>query len=93
MPKPNQPLNAAQKNAQHYFRKAELQPDTLAKQMRKKERVAGEANTARLRDLRLAKEAEEKQAKDKLAAEQGGPDSTKQPKRARQGRSIVRMSY
>jgi len=93
MTKPTQSLNAAQKNAQHYFRKAELQPDTLAKQMRKKERVAGAANTARLRELRLAKEAEEKQAKDKLAAEQGGPGSTGQRKRARPARSVVRMSY
>ena len=93
MPKSTQPLNAAQKNAQHYFRKAELQPDTLAKQARKKERVAGAANTARLRELRLAKEAEEKQAKDKLAAEQGGASPTGERKRARQTRSVVRMSY
>jgi hypothetical protein len=93
MPKPTQPLNAAQKNAQHYFRKAELQPDTLAKQARKKERVAGAANTARLRELRLAKEAEEKQAKDKLAAEQGGASPPAERKRARQTRSVVRMSY
>ena len=92
MPKPTQPLNAAQKNAQHYFRKAELQPDTLAKQARKKERVAGAANTARLRELRLAKEAEEKQAKDKLAAESGA-SPTGERKRARQTRSVVRMSY
>ena len=93
MPKPTQPLNAAQKNAQHYFRKAELQPDTLAKQARKKERVAGAANTARLRELRLAKEAEDKQAKDKLAAEQGGASPPTERKRARQTRSVVRMSY
>jgi hypothetical protein len=86
MPKPTQPLNAAQK-------KAELQPDTLAKQARKKERVAGAANTARLRELRLAKEAEDKQAKDKLAAEQGGASPPTERKRARQTRSVVRMSY
>jgi len=93
MSKPTQPLNAAQKNAQHYFRKADLQPDTLAKQMRKKERVAGAANTARLRELRLAKEAEEQQAKDKLSAEQGGPGTTGQRRRARSPKSVVRMSY
>jgi hypothetical protein len=93
MSKPTQPLNAAQKNAQHYFKKADLQPDTLAKQMRKKERVAGAANTARLRELRLAKEAEEKQAQDKLSAEQGGVASTGPRKRPRSAKSVVRMSY
>jgi hypothetical protein len=90
--KPTQPLNAAQRNAQHYFRKTELQPDTLAK-MRKKERIAGAANTARLRELRLAKEAEEQQAKDKLAAEQGTTAPAGQRKRPRAVKSVVRMSY
>ena len=80
--------DTAQKNAQHYFRKAELQPDTLAKQMQKKERVAGAANTARLRELRLAKEAAEKQAQ-----EAAGVDPATRRKRARPARSVVRMSY
>ena len=92
MSKPTQPLNAAQKNAQHYFRKAELQPDTLAKQLRKKERVADAANTKRLRELRLAKEAEEQQARDKLAAEQGTTAPTAR-KRPRATKSVVRMTY
>src|SRR4029078_2749068 len=56
------PRDTAQKNAQYYFRKAELQPDTLAKNLQKKERIAGAANTARLRELRLTREAAEKQA-------------------------------
>lgn len=84
---PKQTLNAAQKNAQHYFRKAEAQPDTLAKQLRKKEHVAGAANTARLRELRLAKEAAEKQATDNSAPEKAGSPAT------RQRRSVLRMSY
>lgn len=92
MPKPPPP-NAAHKNAQNYFRKLDLQADTLAKQERKKERVAGAANTARLRELRLAKEAEEKQAKDKLAAEQGEANPAGERKRARPTRSVVRMTY
>ena len=84
------PRNAAQKNAQNYFRRADLQPDAAAKQARKKERVAGAANTARLRELRLAKEAAEKQERDKLAAETG---AAPRPKRARAVKSVVRMTY
>jgi len=61
--------------------------------VRKKERAASVANTARLRELRLAKEAAEKQAKDNLAAENAGSDPTTQRKRARPVRSVVRMSY
>ena len=93
MAKSTQTLNAAHKNAQDYFKKTELQSDALAKQERKKERVAGAANTARLRELRLAKEAEEKQEKDRLAAEQGGTNPSGERKRVRQTRSVVRMTY
>ena len=90
MTNPTQSRNAAQKNAQNYFRKAELQPETLVKQARKKERVAVAANTAKLRELRLAKEAAEKQDKDNLAAENG---ATPRPKRASAVRTVVRMTY
>jgi hypothetical protein len=79
--------DTAQKNAQHYFRNAELQPDTVAKKQQKKERVASAANTARLRELRLAKEAAEKQAH-----EAAGTDPAKKRKPAR-AKSVVRMSY
>jgi len=81
------PRDTAQKNAQHYFRKAELQSDALAKKQQKKERVAGAANTARLRELRLAKEAADKQAN-----EAAGTEPAK-PKAARKAKSVVRMSY
>jgi hypothetical protein len=84
------PRNNAQKNAQTYFRKFDLQPDKLAKQSQKKERAAVAANTARLRELRLAKEAAEKQEQDKLAAENGAKP---RPKRARAAKSVVRMTY
>ncbi len=75
------PLNAAEMNAQSYFKKAE-QTNTLAKQTRKKERSAIAANTARLRGLRLAKEELEKEEADKAAAEHaaknpGAPEPVK----------------
>jgi len=82
------PRDTAQKNAQHYFRKAELQPDTLAKNLQKKERIAGAANTARLRELRLTREAAEKQAN-----EAAGTDPAKRAKRPRSAKTVVRMSY
>jgi hypothetical protein len=93
MSDPRRPQTAAQKNAEHYFRSAEQQPDTLGKQTRKKERAADVKNTARLRDLRLAKEAADKEAADKLAAE--NPAATPAPSRKRgvSVRSVVRMTY
>ena len=87
MPKKT-PQAPAQQSAEHYFRKAELQSETLAKKQQKKERVASAANTARLRELRLAKEAAEKQAN-----EAAGVDPAKKRKPARTVKSIVRMSY
>ena len=81
------PRNSAQKNAQHYFSKGEPQSDNLAKKLQKKERAAVAANTARLRELRLAKEAAEKQAN-----EAAGIDP-KLRKSARTIKSVVRMSY
>jgi hypothetical protein len=81
------PRNSAQKNAQHYFSKGEPGSDNLAK-LQKKERAAVAANTARLRELRLAKEAAEKQAN-----EAAGIDPLKRRKSARTIKSVVRMSY
>ena len=85
MPTHTQSRNAAQESAQHFFRIVDLRPDALAKQMRKKERAASAANTARLRELRLAKEAAEKQAAENGAA--------LRPKPVRAVRSVVRMTY
>jgi hypothetical protein len=90
MANPMQSQNAAQKNAEHYFRRAEQQPDTLGKQMRKKERAANATNTARLRELRLAKEAAEKEVADNSAA---AAEPAPGRKRAPAFRSVVRMSY
>ena len=90
MTNPTQSRNAAQKSAQSFFRKSELQSETLTKQARKKERVALAANTAKLRELRLAKEAAEKQDRDRSAAENGEGSRLK---RARAVKSVVRMTY
>lgn len=53
--------SAAEKNAEKYFRQTE-RSETTAKQELKKEQDANAAKTAKLRELRLAKEAAEKPA-------------------------------
>jgi hypothetical protein len=93
MAHPIQSQNAAQKNAEHYFRRAEPQPETPGKQMRKWEHAASATNTARLRELRLAKEAAEKEVADKLTAENAVAEPTPRRKRAPAVRSVLRMSY
>jgi hypothetical protein len=86
--------STAQKGAQKYFKK-EAQDDTLGKQARKKERAAGAAKTAKLRALRLAKEAVDKEVADKQAAENGGKPPAARRKRtaAAKPAGMVRMSY
>lgn len=83
------PPNAAEKNARKFFRKAE-QGETLIKQTLKKERAASEANTAKLRALRLAKEAA-----DKIAAEAEGATKKKRAARrpAEKKRPALRLVY
>ena len=79
---PSDPRDAARGKAQKYFTQSE-QRDTLVKQEIEKERAAVDAKTAKLKALRLAKEAADREAAEKLAAEQG-PARTKAPtKRAR----------
>jgi hypothetical protein len=92
MAHPMQSQNAAQKNAEHYFRRAEPQPDTPGKQMRKWERGASATNTARLRELRLAKEAAEKEVADRLTGENTAAEPAPR-KRGPAVRSVLRMSY
>jgi len=60
--------DSPRKKAQTYFTQSE-QRDRLMRQEIEKERTASAAKTAKLRALRLAKEAAEKEAADKLAAE------------------------
>jgi uncharacterized iron-regulated membrane protein len=70
MANPRQSKSSAQENARQYFKRAEQQqPDALGKQMRKKESAASATNTARLRELRLAKEAAEREAEENLGLE------------------------
>ena len=88
----HKPQNAAQKSAQTYFTKA-AKSDTLAKQTRK-ERSVTETKTAKLRELRLAKEAADKTEAERLAAETGIPIPEPKPKRAPAAKStVVRFSY
>lgn len=70
MTTPTDPRDAARGKAQKYFTQSE-QRDTLVKQEIEKERAAVDAKTAKLRALRLAKEAADREAAEKLAAEQG----------------------
>ena len=70
MTTPPDPRDAARGKAQKYFTQSE-QRDTLVKQEIEKERAAVDAKTAKLRALRLAKEAADREAAEKLAAEQG----------------------
>jgi hypothetical protein len=85
--------STAQKGAQKYFKKA--QDETLAKQARKKERAVDATKTAKLRALRLAKEAADKESADKQAAENGATAPTGRRKRNPVVRpaGMVRMSY
>jgi hypothetical protein len=96
MANPTTPQQNTEKNAQKYFKKAGAQDETLAKQTRKKELAAAAAKTAKLRDLRLAKERADKEASDKLAAEQPGTAAEAKPrKRATPAKAptMVRMTY
>jgi hypothetical protein len=79
MAKPVRTQNAAQKNAEHYFRRADQQPDTPRKQ---RERTTNATNTAVGKD-----------AADKLAAEDGVADPALRRERAPAVRSILRMTY
>ena len=60
--------DSARRRAQTPFTASE-QRDTLVRREIEKERAASNAKTAKLRALRLAKEAVDKEAADKLAAE------------------------
>ena len=64
----NRPQETVRRKAQNYFTQAE-QRDKLVRLEIEKERAASAAKTARLRALRLAKEAADKEAAEKLALE------------------------
>lgn len=92
MANPIQSRNAAQKNAEHYFRSAEEQPDTSGIRMRTRKRAGTVTIACELRELRLAKATAEAVA-DKLAAENAGAEPGLQRRRAPAARSILRMRY
>ncbi len=80
--------DAARGKAQKYFTQSE-QRDTLVKQEIEKERAAVDAKTAKLKALRLAKEAADREAEEKLAAEQASARPKAPAKRVRSKRSAV----
>jgi hypothetical protein len=98
MANPTPPSNNAEKNAQKFFKKSE-QNDTTAKRARKKERSDHAAKTAKLRDLRLAKEMVDKAEADKQAAEKSASMTDAQREKQRKRESVVkpaariRMTY
>jgi hypothetical protein len=63
-----EPRDAVRRNAQSHFTHTERR-DELVRQEIEKERAAVDAKTAKLRALRLAKEASEKAEAEHLAAE------------------------
>ena len=88
MNKPPMSQSSWEKSAQNHFRKAE-QSETTLKQTRKKERAADAAKTAKLRELRLSKEAQ-----DKLAAETEAQGAKSKVQRSQPSkRSTIRMFY
>jgi hypothetical protein len=81
-----QPKDAARRKAQNYFTQTERR-DELVRQELEKERVAGDAKIAKLRALRLAKEAVDKVEADRIAAEKAeakakAPKKPLKPRRA-----------
>jgi hypothetical protein len=91
MSKRMQPQSAARKNAEHYFKRTEQQPDAPGKQMNEGEHKAGTKNTARLREPRLAMRAVEKNVGDNPSGENGAAELALRCKRAPVVRSILRM--
>jgi hypothetical protein len=82
---------AWEKSAQMHFRKAE-QGETSLKQALRKERAADADKTAKLRALRLAKEAQDKLAAETEAQTNGGVKSAaRRPHQSKRG--SVRMIY
>jgi hypothetical protein len=86
------PQNTALKGAQKYFTKS-AHDEALAKDTRKKERSASAVKTARLRALRLAKEATDKVEADKLAAAKAVASIPRKRKPAVKSVKMLRMSY
>jgi hypothetical protein len=78
---------SARRKAQNHFTSSEQRDAALRKEL-ETQRAASAAKTARLRALRLAKEAEDKAEADKRAAEQ----SALPPKAQRVRRTVRRIT-
>lgn len=81
MSDPNERRDAARRTAQSHFTHTERR-DELVRAEIAKERAAVDAKTAKLRALRLAKEASEKAEADRLAQERAKSGSA-EPKKSR----------
>jgi hypothetical protein len=81
---------AWEKSAQMHFRKAE-QGETSLKQALRKERAADADKTAKLRALRLAKEAQDNLAAETEAQSAGVKSTAQRPRQTKRG--PVRMIY
>ena len=94
MTNPTKLQNNVEKSAQKYFRKAE-QADATAKQNSKTERAKAAGKTARLRDLRLAKEQADKEELEKVAAEKAKTGAPAARPRAAKVKppAMIRMTY
>ena len=69
MSNPPNPRALARNRAQTHFKSSEQREDAIRAEI-EKSRAAVDAKTARLKALRLAKEAEDRAAAERLAAEQ-----------------------
>ncbi len=97
MDDPHKPRNAIEKAAQKYFTKSARDDMLSTKSISKKERSAGTAKIARLRAMRLAKEAEDKDKEeaDRLVSLETGTVTTVKRKRLPSVKlpKMRRMSY
>jgi predicted HAD superfamily phosphohydrolase len=94
MPSTTKPNNATEKNAQKYFRKAE-QSDTTLKHDNRTERAKAAGKTAKLRELRLAKERVDNEELERIAAEKaknGVPATRKRVEKVKPP-AMIRMTY
>jgi hypothetical protein len=90
MSDPNDRRETLRRNAQSHFTHSERR-DELVRQEIEKERAALDAKTAKLRALRLAKEANERAEAERVAAERA-KSGVPAPKPARKTRARVRKS-
>jgi hypothetical protein len=86
--------NSAATNAQKYFRKAD-QAEASVNQLRRTERQATAAKTAKLRGLRLAKDEADKAAQEAAEGASKPEGETRTRKRVAKAKpaSMIRMTY